>query len=300
MVYPALLTLMRLPRLPVVDWTEAPADLNGLVRFAERRNLVSARVPSHFKSSLPKALFLSKIQPRRCGDKGPPSAEELMDPCSHTSTVPYVSMKWCLVVFNLVQVTLIIEPSATFQTATIGFVISVCLSAYPHGQTRLPLDWFSRNLIFLVFFETVEKFRDLLNSEKKCGNEMPTRCNRWFLLQVLLLAQHVSGTIMPIIRNSRVLYRWSLPVVFGALVFKLSVWCGAEGYVSGLRAAASWVTARVFPDVIAYLFQPLLLQFKMIYTRLYRRILITPPLSGMRPILSEPKQFTNSCRTLKS
>ena len=24
-----------------------------------------------------------------------------------------------------------------------------------------------------------------------------------------------------------------------ALVFKLSVWCGAEGYVSGLRAAAS-------------------------------------------------------------
>jgi len=36
------------------------------------------------------------------------------------------------------------------------------------------------------------------------------------------------GTIMPIIRSSRVLYRWSLPVVFGALVFKLSVWCGAE------------------------------------------------------------------------
>ena len=44
---------------------------------------------------------------------------------------------------------------------------------------------------------------------------------------------------MPIIRSSRVLYRWLLPVVFGALVFKLSVWCGAEGYVSGLRAAAA-------------------------------------------------------------
>ena len=67
-----------------------------------------------------------------------------------------------------------------------------------------------------------------------CGNKMPTRCNRWFLLQILLLARHVSG----IIRSSRVLYRWSLPVVLGALVFKLSVWCGAEGYVSGLRAAA--------------------------------------------------------------
>ena len=39
---------------------------------------------------------------------------------------------------------------------------------------------------------------------------------------------------MPIIRSSRVLYRWLLPVVFGALVFKLSVWCGAEGYVSSL------------------------------------------------------------------
>ena len=42
MVYPALLPLIRIPRLPAVDWTDAPADLNGLVRFAERRNLVSA------------------------------------------------------------------------------------------------------------------------------------------------------------------------------------------------------------------------------------------------------------------
>ena len=47
-VYPALLPLMHTPRLPVVDWTDAPADLNGLVRFAERSSLVSARVPSHF------------------------------------------------------------------------------------------------------------------------------------------------------------------------------------------------------------------------------------------------------------
>jgi hypothetical protein len=38
--------------LPVVDWTDATDDLNRLVRFAERRNLVSARVPSHFKRSL--------------------------------------------------------------------------------------------------------------------------------------------------------------------------------------------------------------------------------------------------------
>ena len=32
----------------------------------------------------------------------------------------------------------------------------------------------------------------------------------------------------------RVLYRWLLSVVFGALVLKLLVWC----YVSGLRASA--------------------------------------------------------------
>jgi hypothetical protein len=53
MVYPALLPLMRTHRLPVVDWTDAPADLHGLVLFPERRNLVSVRVPSHFRSSLP-------------------------------------------------------------------------------------------------------------------------------------------------------------------------------------------------------------------------------------------------------
>ena len=56
-------------------------------------------------------------------------------------------------------------------------------------------------------------------------------------MQILLLAQHVSGTTMPIIRSLRVLYKWLLPVVYGALVFTLSIWCGAEGYVSGLGAA---------------------------------------------------------------
>ena len=59
------------------------------------------------------------------------------------------------------------------------------------------------------------------------------------LLQISSLARHVSGTIMPIIRSSRVLYRWLLPVVFGALVFKLSVWCRAVGCVSGLRDASA-------------------------------------------------------------
>jgi hypothetical protein len=53
-----------------------------------------------------------------------------------------------------------------------------------------------------------------------------------------LLAQHVSGTFMPIIRSSRVLYKWLLSVVFG-------VWFSSCRYsvdlrvVSGLRAAAA-------------------------------------------------------------
>jgi len=37
----------------MVDCTDAHAILNGLVRFAERRNLVSSRVPSHFNWPLP-------------------------------------------------------------------------------------------------------------------------------------------------------------------------------------------------------------------------------------------------------
>jgi hypothetical protein len=59
-VYPALLPLMRTPRLPVVVCTDAPANLNRIVRFAERRTLVSARVPSHFKRSLVPCLRLSR------------------------------------------------------------------------------------------------------------------------------------------------------------------------------------------------------------------------------------------------
>ena len=64
LVYPALLTLMRL-WLPVVDWTDAPTDLNGLVRFAERRNLVCARVPSHFKRSLHRSKTIRNLPQNR-------------------------------------------------------------------------------------------------------------------------------------------------------------------------------------------------------------------------------------------
>jgi len=57
---------------------------------------------------------------------------------------------------------------------------------------------------------------------------------------------------MPIIRSSRVLYGWLLPVVFGALVFKLSAWCGAEGCVSGLGAAAAAAVFTYLETVITF------------------------------------------------
>jgi len=43
----------------------------------------------------------------------------------------------------------------------------------------------------------------------------------WFLLQILLLAQHVSGTIMPIIRIPRIIQM--VAVVLGSLVYSCSI-----------------------------------------------------------------------------
>jgi len=48
----------RTPRKPVLDWTDTPADINGLVRFAERPNLVSVRVPSHSVFTLPSTVCM--------------------------------------------------------------------------------------------------------------------------------------------------------------------------------------------------------------------------------------------------
>jgi len=42
----------------------------------------------------------------------------------------------------------------------------------------------------------------------------------------------------------KTIVQWLLPVVFGAAVYKLLIWYGAEGYVSGLQDAA----ASCIPD----------------------------------------------------
>jgi hypothetical protein len=62
-------------RLPVVEWTEPPppSDLNGLVRLAERRKLVSARVPSHFKRSLAPKHLCHVVHDSEVQDKVAPS-----------------------------------------------------------------------------------------------------------------------------------------------------------------------------------------------------------------------------------
>jgi hypothetical protein len=59
-----------------------------------------------------------------------------------------------------------------------------------------------------------------------------------FLLYILLLAQRVSGTIMPIIRSSRILYSWFPPVVFGA-------WFSSCRYGVELRVV-------FYPEVICF------------------------------------------------
>ena len=46
--------------------------------------------------------------------------------------------------------------------------------------------------------------------------------------------------------------RGLLPVVFRAVIFKLLVWCGAEGYVSGLQDAA----ASCKPDLMKSIVVP--------------------------------------------
>jgi len=100
--------------LPVVDWTDTPADLNGLVRFAERWNLVSVRVPSHFKcglvlyyivQKLPWELHLSKIHTK--------FQDHTLSCTINTSTLEvcigivddrkFVRCKWCMVTCILIQ-----------------------------------------------------------------------------------------------------------------------------------------------------------------------------------------------------
>jgi hypothetical protein len=66
----------------------------------------------------------------------------------------------------------------------------------------MPLLTINLNKNSVTLRETIQIFMNLYRIVLICGNKMPIRCNRRFLLQILLLAQHVLGTTMPIIRTS--------------------------------------------------------------------------------------------------
>jgi len=63
---------------------------------------------------------------------------------------------------------------------------------------------------------------------------MANRCNRADLIACSLCFGHHYAHHQEL----KSIIQWLLPVVLRAVVFKLLVWCGAEGYVSGLQDAA--------------------------------------------------------------
>ena len=67
---------------------------------------------------------------------------------------------------------------------------------------------------------------------------MPTNATDGFFIADLIACSTCFGHHYAHHQELKSIIQWLLPVVFGALVFTLSVWCGAVGYVSGLRDAA--------------------------------------------------------------
>ena len=77
-----------------------------------------------------------------------------------------------------------------------------------------------------------------------CGNKMPTRCNRGFYFRYYCLLNMFRPPLCPS-SGAQEYYTWLLPVVFRAVIFKLMVWCGAKGYVSGLQDACILQTGHI-------------------------------------------------------
>ena len=71
-----------------------------------------------------------------------------------------------------------------------------------------------------------------------------------FLLQILLLAQHVSGTTMPIIRSSRVLYSgcclWYLEVFIADLIACSTCFGHHYAHHQELKSIIQWLLPVVF------------------------------------------------------
>ena len=131
------------------------------------------------------------------------------------------------------------------------------------------LKFFQRNLALL-------KFQWLI-----CGNKMPTRCNRGFYCRSYWLLNIFRAPLCPSsgaqeyytvvavcgiscygFQVTGLVWSWGLCVRFtGCCSIQLLVWCGAEGYVSGLQDAAasscwSGVELRVMCPVCRMLQHP--------------------------------------------
>ena len=134
-----------------------------------------------------------------------------------------------------------------------------------------------------------------------CGNKMPNRCNRWFLLQILLLPQHVSGTIMPIIRSSRVLYKWLLPVVFDAVKMEtvINKMYTCFGYQLNAQFLHS-ITIYMLHYNPRHISSSTMLIFRRSYyiitasviVTLCKRLYSTPVESGLCRVCSQPAYYT--------
>jgi hypothetical protein len=75
---------------------------------------------------------------------------------------------------------------------------------------------------------------------------MPTRCNRYFLIADLIACSTCFGHHYAHHQELESIIQLVATCGLLCLVFKLSVWCAAEGCVSGLRAAAA--AAALKPD----------------------------------------------------
>jgi hypothetical protein len=83
--------LTRTPRLPVVYWILTLAELHELVHLTQRRNLVSAHVPSYSQWSIPTAVLLSG-NPLPCVKR--PEAPSLAKLISWTKWLEYLGFPW--------------------------------------------------------------------------------------------------------------------------------------------------------------------------------------------------------------
>ena len=70
------------------------------------------------------------------------------------------------------------------------------------------------------------------------GNKMPTRCNRWIFIAERIACSTCLGHHYALHQELEIIIQVVAACRIWCLVFKLSVWCGAEGCLSGLRAVA--------------------------------------------------------------